>query len=105
MTEFRGCWDVSKNRRTHYIRSIDRLGRATVPECGVGAVSELCGIVDWLRVELYSGETRPSVGERVSDRSRSEDGIDPVDGNGCRQGPDDMLHPRKEIFRGELIEG
>ena len=105
MTEFRGCWDVSKNRRTHYIRSIDGLGRATVPECGVSAVSELCRIIDRFSVEDYSGQTRPSIGKSVSDRGRSEDGVDPLDGDGSRQSFDDLLHPRKKVFGGELIEG
>lgn len=98
MTELRGCWDVSKNRRTHYIRSINRLGRATVPECTVGAVCELCGVVLWVDIQFYPGQTCPSFGERVSDRNGSEDGVDPFERNGCGQGLDQLLHPRKNVF-------
>lgn len=83
MTEFRGCWDVGRDRRTHSIRSIDGLSRATVPERAASAVGEFCGVVLWISIELYPGEARPSLGERASDRSRCEDGVDPLEGNGC----------------------
>ena len=45
MTKFRGCWDVRRNRRTHYIRSIDGLGWKTVSERVVGAMGEFSRVV------------------------------------------------------------
>ena len=105
MTEFCGCWDVGRNRRTHYIRSIEGLGRSTVPERVECAIGELGRVVIWLCVEFYSGPTRPSLGERVSDRSRSEDGVDAGEGDGCGCGKDvdHLLHARKNVFGTELI--
>lgn len=103
MTELRGCWDVSKNRRTHYIRSIEGQGGAAVPESVAGTVSQLGRVVLWVSIELYSSQASPRLCECLRDRSRREDGVDPFWGNGSVQGLGDLLHPRKNVFGLELI--
>jgi hypothetical protein len=104
LAEFRGCWDVSAHRRAHYIRSIGGLGGATVPEGRVSAMGELRRVVHWVNIQFYSSQARPSLGKRVCDGGRSEDGVDPVRGDGCRQGLDHLLHPRKNVLGVKLIE-
>jgi len=105
MTKYRGCWDVSRNRRTHYIRSIDGEGGAAISEGLVCAVGEFGGVVLWVCIGLDARQTRPSLRERVGDRVRSEDGVDTLDGNGSTEDLDHLLDPRKNVVRGELIEG
>ena len=63
------------------------------------------GVVLWVCVQLGPSQTRPSLGERMGDRSRSEDGVDAFEGNGCAQGFDHLLHPRKNVVGPELIDG
>ena len=105
MTKYRGRWDVSRNRRTHYIRSIDGQGGATISEGLVCAEGELSGVVLWVSIQLDSRQTRPSLSERVGDRVRSEDGVDTLDGNGGTEDLDHLLDPRKNVVGAELIEG
>lgn len=105
MTKFRGCWDVSRNRRTHYIRSIDGQGWATVSERGVGAMGELGGVVLRVSVQLDASPARPSLGERVGDLGGSKDGVYTFERDGCTQRLDHLLQPRKNVVRAELIDG
>ena len=105
MTKYRGCWDVSRNRRTHYIRSIDGQGWATISEGLVCAVGELSGVVLWVCIQLDTRQTRPSLRERVGDRVRGEDGVDTLKGNGGAKDLDHLLNPRKNVVGAKLIEG
>ena len=105
MTEFRGCWDVRRICRTHYIRSIDGESGATVPERIVGAVGEFGCVVLWVGVQLDAREARPSFRERVGDRIRSKDGVDALERNGYTENLDHLLQPRKKVVGLELIEG
>jgi len=105
MTKLRGCWDVRRNRRTHYIRSIDGEGWTTIPEGGIGAVGELGRIVLWVSVQLDASPTRPSLDERVGDRSGSKDGVDTLERNGCAKSFDHLPYPRKNVAGTELIDG
>lgn len=105
MTKFRGCWDVRRNCRTHQIRSIDGWGLTTISECVVGAMGELSGVILWVGIQPDAGPTSPSLGKRVGDRSRSEDGIDAFERNGCAQGFDHLLHPRTNVIGLELMDG
>ena len=68
-------------------------------------MGELCGVVVWVGIQLDAGPARPSRGERMGDRSRSKDGIDAFERNGCAQGFDHLLHPRKNAIGPELIGG
>ena len=68
-------------------------------------MGELSGVVLWIGIQLDAGPTSPSLGKRVGDRSRSEDGIYAFERNGCAQGFDHLLHPRKNVIRLELIDG
>ena len=68
-------------------------------------MSEFGRVVVWVGVQLDPRQTRPSLHERVSDRSRGEDGVDTFDGNGCAQDLDHLLYPWKDVVGLELIDG
>lgn len=105
MTKFRGCWDVRRNRRTHYIRSIGGESWATVSERLVGAVGEFGCVVLRVDIQFDPRQTRPRLRERVGDWFRSEDGVDAFEGNGCAEDLDHLLHPWNNIVGAELADG
>jgi len=76
-----------------------------VSERVVGAMGKLSRVVLWVCVQIDPSQTRPSLGERVGDRNRSEDGVDTFKGNGCAQCFDHLLDPWKNVVGPELING
>ena len=68
-------------------------------------MGKLSTVVLWVGIQLDASPTSPSLSERAGDRSRSKDGVDAFERNGCAQGFDNLLHPRKNVIGLEMIDG